>query len=73
MKLFHSKTKKVKLIKNFRKDFNDNYIEEMKHFLNCCFQNNLKTRATLQDGIDTMKLILASEKSNKLSKEVKIS
>ena len=73
VKLFHSKTKKVKLIKNFRKDFNDNYIEEMRHFLNCCFKNNSKTRATLQDGIDTMKLILASEKSNKLSKEVKIS
>ena len=45
----------------------------MRHFLNCCFKNNSKTRATLQDGIDTMKLILASEKSNKLSKEVKIS
>lgn len=71
IKIFQSKTKKIKIIKNFRKDFNYNYIEEMKHFLRCC-SNKSKTRATLQDGVDTMKLILASEKSSKTLKEVKI-
>ncbi len=69
--IYNSKNKKIKMIKKFSKDFNSNYINEIKHFISCC-KNKKKTIAPLSDGIDTMRLILASELSSKIKKEKKL-
>ena len=61
--IYDPKDKAVKIFKKFPTDFNLTYINEIKHFLECC-QNKKKTFASLEDGIDTMKLILAAEKSH---------
>ena len=34
--IYNSKIKKIKMIKKFSKDFNSNYINEIKHFISCC-------------------------------------
>ena len=33
--IYNSKIKKIKMIKKFSKDFNSNYINEIKHFISC--------------------------------------
>ena len=42
-------------------DFNQNYIDELKHFIGCCKGD--ESPLALQDGIETMELILAAYKS----------
>ena len=61
--IYDPKDKAVKIFKKFPTDFNLTYINEIKHFIECC-ENKKKTFASLEDGIDTMKLILAAEKSH---------
>lgn len=59
---YDPKEKELKIYSKFSTDFNIFYINEINHFIDCC-QNSKKTIAPLEDGIDTMKLILAAEKS----------
>jgi len=61
--LFSSKNDSTEIFDDFGKDFNDVYIYELNHFINCCKKIE-KPIANLQDGVDTMKLILAAEKSH---------
>ena len=53
----------------YDKDFNKVYIEELKYFINCS-ENNTQAQPNLDVGIDTMKLILAAEKSQDIGKKV---
>ena len=53
----------MKVFNKFPADLNLTYIDELKHFIDCC-KNKKNTLAPLEDGIDTMKLILAAEKSH---------
>ena len=50
-------------IKDSEDDFNKTYISEIKHFIEVC-KGNEKSISKLEDGIETMKLILAAEKSH---------
>lgn len=59
---YDPKEKELKIYSKFSTDSNIFYINEINHFIDCC-QNSKKTIAPLEDGIDTMKLILAAEKS----------
>ena len=55
-------TKAKQVFRKFPPDFNLNYIEELKHFIACC-EGRETPRATLQEGIETMELILAAYRS----------
>ena len=44
------------------------YIEELKHFIEC-FKNEKQTKIPLEEGIETMRLILAAEESQISKKE----
>ena len=48
--------------KKFPPDFNLNYIAELNHFIKCC-KGQESPRATLEEGIETMQLILSSYES----------
>ena len=50
------------LYNKFPSDFNLNYIDELKHFIDCCKKKKIPN-ASLEDGIDTMNLILSAYKS----------
>lgn len=65
---YNADTKSSAVFRKFPTDFNLCYIEELKHFIECC-QGLKKPTATLQEGIETMELIMAVEKSH-LSQKV---
>lgn len=61
--IHYDATSRSKTVYNkFPVDFNLNYITELKHFIACC-EGAESPLATLDDGVETMKLILAAEKS----------
>ena len=62
------KNKKPEVFNKFEKDFNMSYIEELKHFIEC-FKNEKQTKIPLEEGIETMRLILAAEESQISKKE----
>jgi len=66
--IYQSEGKKLETFENFEKDFNVCYLEELKHFISS-FKNKEKSNIPLEDGIHTMKLILAAEKSQSSNKE----
>ena len=61
--VYASKDKKVEIYDQFNGDFNECYIEELKTFIETFTKKN--SLIPLEHGIDTMKLILASERSEK--------
>lgn len=61
--IYNSETKESNKFENLDKDFNNCYIKEMRHFINCCGGKE-KSISPLEDGIDTMKLIIAAENSH---------
>ena len=67
--VYDAETKTSKIEANFDKDFNKVYIEELKYFINCS-DKNIQAEPNLDVGIDTMKLILSSEDSQKSGKKV---
>ena len=54
---YNAETKEKTLFKKFTTDFNLNYIDELNHFIKCC-EGKETPRASLEDGIETMELIL---------------
>ena len=66
--IYNSENKKAEKFKEFDKDFNNCYIEELTTFIKS-FTDKTKSLIPLEDGIDTMKLILAAEKSEVSRKE----
>ncbi len=66
--IYQADGKKLETFENFEKDFNKCYIEELKHFISS-YQEQKKSNIPLEDGIHTMKLILAAEKSEISKKE----
>lgn len=68
---YDAKTKSSHLYKKFPVDFNLAYIEEIKHFIACC-EGEAKPIATLDEGIETMRLILSAEESYRLGRVVKV-
>ncbi|WP_239988797.1 Gfo/Idh/MocA family protein [Paramagnetospirillum kuznetsovii] len=60
---YDAETKVSRVFKKFPADFNLAYIAELKHFIACC-EGKEKPLATLQEGIETMELILAAERSH---------
>ena len=67
--VYDAKEKKIKHDESFDKDFNKVYTEELKYFIKCC-EDNVEAQPNLEVGIDTMKLILASEKSHNNGKKI---
>ena len=59
---YDAQSKATSVYTKFPTDFNLNYISEMEHFKACCKGHEVP-RATLQDGVETMELILAAYKS----------
>tara|TARA_B100000965_G_C19603452_1_gene764487 strand:- start:27825 stop:28835 length:1011 start_codon:yes stop_codon:yes gene_type:complete len=57
---------------DFEEDFNLVYMDEIQHFINLCNNNDEVSISPLDDGIETMELILSAEKSHNLSKAQKI-
>jgi predicted dehydrogenase len=68
---YEAETKATHVYRKFPADFNLNYINELEHFISCC-ESGEKPRATLQDGIETMELILGAYKSVKTGSAVKV-
>ena len=68
VKIYDTKSKEQKIYSDFEKDFNISYQNELKHFINSC-KNNKETDIPLEVGIETLKLILAAEKSQETKKE----
>ncbi len=68
VEIYQSNNKKIEKFSDFNKDFNNCYIEELKAFITS-FTDKKKSPIPLKDGIDTMKLILAAEKSEVSRKE----
>lgn len=66
VKLYHADDKKWETW-TFKKDANEMYINEMQHFLDCV-KNRKRPLIPLEEGVHTMKIILASEKSSKTRK-----
>ena len=66
--VYTSKDKKVEIYDQFNGDFNECYIEELKTFIET-FTEKKDSLIPLEHGIDTMKLILATERSEKSKKE----
>ena len=62
--VFEAETKKIIEHKDLDEDFNESYLRELKNFIATC-EGKEKSISPLQDGIDTMKLILAAELSHK--------
>ena len=67
--IYNAQTKITEIENNFDNDFNKVYIEELKYFIDCC-NNNVQAEPNLDVGIDTMKLILSSEESQKTGKKI---
>ena len=59
---YDADTKGKTVYRKFQPDFNLNYITEINHFIACC-EGREEIRASLQDGIETMELILACYRS----------
>jgi len=68
VQIYDSKNNKFEILNEFEKDVNQSYVDELKHFITC-FKENKKNKASLEEGIHTMKLILAAEKSELSKKE----
>ena len=68
---YDADTKIKHIYKKFPSDFNLNYLAEIEHFIECC-KSNSKPKATLQDGIETMELILAAYNSVNSGKVQKV-
>jgi predicted dehydrogenase len=60
--LYDPARKAKQVFRKFSPDFNLNYITEINHFIACC-EGREQPRATLQEGIETMELILAAYRS----------
>ncbi len=65
--VYDANKKETTVFNDFSEDFNNVYIEEINHFIACCKSEQVPI-ATLQDGIETMELILSSERSEKSRK-----
>ena len=71
VEVYKSENKQTIQYNDFDNDFNNSYKEEIKHFLDCV-KNNSRPSIPLEDGIDTMKLILGCEKSYNQKKVIEI-
>ena len=69
--VYYSETKSTEVFKKLTKDFNQNYIDEMNNFIASC-DNKEDVRTTLDEGIQTMNLILAAKKSQISGKSEKL-
>ena len=67
--VYDAETKTSHTESNFDKDFNKVYIEELKYFINCS-DKNMQAQPDLDVGVETMKLILSSEYSQKSGKKI---
>lgn len=72
VKLYNSKQKKwTDIIKVKKYDYNQMYVDELTHFINCV--KNKKTSINpISDGIKTLKIALAIKKSSELKKVIKL-
>lgn len=68
---YDSETKAKREFRKFSPDFNLNYITEINHFIACC-EGREEPRATLQEGIETMELILGAYRSVETGAAVKV-
>ena len=71
VKVYRSISKSTEVFKNLTKDFNLNYINEMKNFIESC-KNKEEVRASLDEGIEVMNLILSAKLSSSTKKTEKI-
>lgn len=69
--LYQSEEKKTIIFEKLDEDFNESYLREINHFIECV-KNSSKSISPIEDGIDTMKLILASEKSHSTNTRVEV-
>ena len=69
--LYESETNSSRIFNKFINDFNLAYIDELNHFIACC-KNQKKPLASLEDGIETMELILSAERSHRTGKLEKV-
>ncbi len=70
--LYNIKTQKwTNLLKLTKYDYNQMYLDELTHFIDC-IKNKKLTINPIYDGIQTLKIALAIKKSSKLKKVIKI-
>ncbi len=67
VRVYDAATKSTQVFTKFPTDFNLNYIEQMRRFIDGC-KGGKPDLATLDEGIETMELILAAEKSHETGK-----
>lgn len=63
VRVYDAASKSTQVFAKFPTDFNLNYVEQMRRFINGC-ETGKSVLATLDEGIETMELILAAEKSH---------
>jgi predicted dehydrogenase len=68
---YDSETNAKRMFRKFPTDFNLNYITELNHFIACC-EARETPQSSLQDGIETMELILGAYKSVETGSAVKV-
>ena len=56
-------------VKNYQRNFS--YAEQLKHFLKCVKQRK-ETINDIEQGIATLKIVLAIKKSSKIMKPVRV-
>ena len=69
--VYDSEKKESTVFNDFPSDFNQVYIEEINHFIDCC-RNKINRISTLKDGVETMELIKSCEASELSGKVEKI-
>jgi predicted dehydrogenase len=67
VRLYNSSRQSVEVFSKFPTDFNLNYLNETKHFIDCC-NKEAHPIAPLSEGIETMELILSAERSHSSNK-----
>jgi len=67
VRVYDSESKSTRVFSKFPTDFNLGYIEQMRRFIDGC-NGGTPDLATLEEGIETMELILAAEKSHETGK-----
>ena len=65
--VYDSESKSTQVFKKLTKDFNNNYIDEIKNFIASC-ENKEEVRTSLSEGIHTMNLIISAKKSQESGK-----
>jgi len=72
IKIYNSKKKKwLQYLKLKNYNYNDMYVEELRHFINCV-RTNKKTINSVNDSINSLNIVINAKKSSKLKTPIRL-